>query len=60
MKSVRTEFSQSTGNATRTIPAGLSLFRIADDGRITFERRYDVELESGVQQMWVRAMTIAN
>jgi 6-phosphogluconolactonase (cycloisomerase 2 family) len=38
---------------TVTVPAGLSLFRIAADGRLDFERRYDVELAPGVQQMWV-------
>lgn len=38
------------------VPAGLSLFRIADDGQLTFLRRYDVELAPGVQQMWVRAI----
>jgi 6-phosphogluconolactonase (cycloisomerase 2 family) len=44
------------GGRRVTVPAGLSLFRIADDGQLTFARRYDIELEPGVQQMWVRAM----
>lgn len=44
---------------TRIVPAGLSLFRIADDGRLDFVRRYDVELGEGVQQMWVRAMILS-
>ncbi|MBC2667369.1 beta-propeller fold lactonase family protein [Novosphingobium flavum] len=39
-------------------PAGLSLFRIAEDGTLTFANRYDIELEPGVQQMWVRAMRV--
>lgn len=32
------------GDAVRTIPAGLSLFRIGDDGRLAFVRAYDVEV----------------
>jgi 6-phosphogluconolactonase (cycloisomerase 2 family) len=40
------------------VPAGLCIFRIANDGRLTFLRRYDVDLDPGVQQMWVRAVEI--
>lgn len=32
------------GAATRFVPACLSLFRIADDGRLDFVRQYDVEV----------------
>jgi 6-phosphogluconolactonase len=32
------------GDAIRTLPAGLSVFRIGDDGRLTFERKYDIEV----------------
>lgn len=32
------------GNAIRTLPAGLSLFRIGDDGKLTFMRKYDIEV----------------
>jgi 6-phosphogluconolactonase (cycloisomerase 2 family) len=46
------------GGETRTVPAGLSVFRIEDDGRLDFARRYDVETAPGVQQMWVRAITL--
>jgi 6-phosphogluconolactonase len=42
----------------RTVPAGLCLFRIADDGRLTFLRRYDIDLAPGVQQMWVKAIAV--
>ena len=44
------------GGEARVVPAGLSLFRIEADGRLEFQRRYDVETAPGVQQMWVRAM----
>lgn len=46
------------GEGRTVVPAGLSLFRIAVDGRLTFLRRYDVDLEPGVQQMWVRAVEL--
>jgi 6-phosphogluconolactonase (cycloisomerase 2 family) len=32
------------GDAIRTLPAGLSVFRIGDDGRLTFVRKYDVDV----------------
>jgi 6-phosphogluconolactonase len=32
------------GEAVRTVPAGLSVFRIADDGKLTFVRKYDVDV----------------
>ena len=32
------------GNAIRTTPAGLSVFRIGDDGKLMFVRKYDVDV----------------
>jgi 6-phosphogluconolactonase len=32
------------GDAVKTLPAGLSVFRIGDDGKLTFARKYDVEV----------------
>ena len=32
------------GDTIRTLPAGLSVFRIGDDGRLTFARKYDVDV----------------
>jgi 6-phosphogluconolactonase (cycloisomerase 2 family) len=32
------------GNAVKTLPAGLSVFRIGDDGRLTLVRKYDVDV----------------
>jgi 6-phosphogluconolactonase len=40
------------GSATRTVPASLSLFRIGEDGRLTFARKYDVEL-GGRSLFWM-------
>jgi len=32
------------GDAVKPIPAGLSVFRIGDDGRLTFARTYDIDV----------------
>jgi 6-phosphogluconolactonase (cycloisomerase 2 family) len=32
------------GDAVKTVPAGLSVFRIGDDGKLTFVRAYDVDV----------------
>ncbi len=32
------------GDTVRTVPAGLSVFRIGDDGKLTFVRKYDVDV----------------
>jgi 6-phosphogluconolactonase (cycloisomerase 2 family) len=39
------------GNNVRHVPAGLTVFRIGDDGKLTFVRKYDVEL-GGKFQWW--------
>ncbi len=42
------------GGGTEFVPACLSLFRIADDGRLDFVRKYDVEV--GERTMWWMGM----
>jgi 6-phosphogluconolactonase (cycloisomerase 2 family) len=32
------------GDAIKTIPAGLSVFRIGDDGKLVFARKYDIDV----------------
>ena len=32
------------GDAVKAIPAGLSVFRMGDDGKLTFSRKYDVDV----------------
>ena len=32
------------GDTVRTVPAGLSVFRIGDDGKLAFARKYDVDV----------------
>jgi 6-phosphogluconolactonase len=31
------------GDAMRTVPAGLSVFRVGDDGKLTFVRKNDID-----------------
>ena len=40
------------GDTVRTIPAGLSVFRIGDDGKLTFVRKYDVD-GGGKTMFWM-------
>jgi 6-phosphogluconolactonase len=32
------------GDAVKTVPAGLCVFRIGDDGKLTFARKYDIDV----------------
>src|SRR5919108_6439094 len=32
------------GDAVKTVPAGLSVFRMGDDGKLTFARKYDIDV----------------
>jgi hypothetical protein len=45
-----------TGNEIRRVSGGLSVFHIADDGRRTFIRKYDVNIVDPEQQLWVAMM----
>jgi 6-phosphogluconolactonase len=40
------------GDAVKTVPAGLSVFRIGDDGKLTFVRAYDVDV-GGKSMFWM-------
>ena len=42
------------GDAVKTIPAGLSVFRMGDDGKLTFARTYDIDV--GDKTMFWMAM----
>jgi 6-phosphogluconolactonase (cycloisomerase 2 family) len=42
------------GDAVKTLPAGLSVFRIGDDGKLTFVRKYDFDV--GKTTMWWMGM----
>lgn len=42
----------------KVVPAGLSLFRIGADGRLSYERRHEIKLAPGAQQMWVGSLAL--
>jgi len=42
------------GERVRTVPAGLTVFRIAADGKLTFARSYDIDV--GEKTMWWMGM----
>jgi hypothetical protein len=41
------------GNEVRTEPAAMSVFRVGDDGKLDFVRKYDVETGAGKTQYWM-------
>ena len=45
------DMSVREGDSVRHVPAALTVFRIADDGKLSFVRKYDVEL-GGKFQWW--------
>jgi len=40
------------GDAVKTLPTGLSVFRIGDDGKLTFVRKYDIDV-GGKTMFWM-------
>jgi hypothetical protein len=40
------------GDAVRTIPASLSVLRIGNDGKLTFVRKYDIDV-GGKTMFWM-------
>jgi 6-phosphogluconolactonase (cycloisomerase 2 family) len=40
------------GDAVRTVPAGLTVFRMSADGRLTFARAYDIDV-AGDMMWWM-------
>lgn len=47
------------GDAIKTLTAGLMVYRIGDDGRLTFARKYDVDTTKG-QQFWSGMVALAS
>jgi 6-phosphogluconolactonase (cycloisomerase 2 family) len=46
------------GDTVRHVAGGLTVFRIAADGRLSFVRKYDVEIPAPAQQLWIGAMAL--
>jgi 6-phosphogluconolactonase len=40
------------GNTITTVPAGLVLYRVGNDGKLTFARKYDIDATEKKQQFW--------
>ena len=47
------KLSVRDGEGVRPVPACLTVFRIGGDGKIEFVRKYDIELGSNQQLLWV-------
>ncbi|MGD9806386.1 MAG: lactonase family protein [Hyphomicrobiaceae bacterium] len=47
------------GDAVRHVPAALSVFRVSEDGRLTFVQKYDVEAGNGNFQWWTGFVKLA-
>jgi 6-phosphogluconolactonase len=47
------------GNTVTTVPAGLVLYRIGSDGKLTFARKYDIDASEQKQQFWAGMITLA-
>jgi len=45
--------------SVRHVPAALSVFRVGDDGRLSFVRKYDVETGGGNYQWWTGFVELA-
>ena len=46
------------GNEIKTLTTGLMVYRIGDDGKLAFVRKYDVDTAKG-QQFWSGMVTLA-
>lgn len=42
-----------------TLPAALSVFRIAGDGKLEFVRKYDIDAAAQKQQFWAGMVTLS-
>ena len=46
------------GDAVKTVPAGLSVFRMGTDGKLTFARKYDIDV-GPFTQWWTGMVPLA-
>ncbi|WP_325171486.1 lactonase family protein [Bradyrhizobium sp.] len=47
------------GSNITTVPAGLVLYRVGQDGKLTFARKYDIDATEQKQQFWAGMVTLA-
>jgi 6-phosphogluconolactonase (cycloisomerase 2 family) len=48
------------GSNVTTVPAGLVLYRVGNDGKLTFARKYDNDASEQKQQFWGGMVTLAS
>jgi 6-phosphogluconolactonase (cycloisomerase 2 family) len=46
------------GTNITTVPAAISMFRIGDDGKLEFVRKYDIDATTEKQQFWAGIITL--
>ncbi|MGB6635073.1 MAG: hypothetical protein WBF12_05335, partial [Bradyrhizobium sp.] len=42
-----------------TVSAGLALYHVGNDGKLTFARKYDIDASAQKQQFWAGMVTLA-
>jgi 6-phosphogluconolactonase len=47
------------GNTVTTVPGGIVLYRVGNDGKLTFVRKYDNDANEQKQQFWAGLVTLA-
>ena len=47
------------GSNIATVPAGLVLYRVGNDGKLAFARKYDIDATEQKQQFWAGMVTLA-
>jgi 6-phosphogluconolactonase len=48
------------GDTVTTLPAGLVLYRVGNDGKLTFARKYDIDASEQKQQFWAGMVTLVS
>jgi hypothetical protein len=56
--SIETVFVCREGTNITTVPAAISMFRIGDDGKLEFVRKYDIDATTEKQQFWAGIITL--
>jgi 6-phosphogluconolactonase len=46
------------GQSVRTVPASLAVYKVRDDGRLDFQRKYDVETTGGRNMFWMGIVSL--
>jgi 6-phosphogluconolactonase (cycloisomerase 2 family) len=48
------------GNTVTTVPAGLVLYHVGSDGKLSFARKYDIDASEQKQQFWAGMVTLTS